>query len=29
VEAALERIVARMLVQRGWTEDRGELIAAR
>jgi hypothetical protein len=29
VEAALERIVHRMLVQRGWTEDRAELAAAR
>ncbi|MDG5485185.1 MFS transporter, partial [Mycolicibacterium gadium] len=28
VEAALERIVHRMLVQRNWTEDRGELVAA-
>jgi EmrB/QacA subfamily drug resistance transporter len=29
VEAALERIAHRMLVQRNWTEDRGELDAAR
>jgi EmrB/QacA subfamily drug resistance transporter len=29
VEAALERIVHRMLVQRGWTEDRDDLAAAR
>jgi EmrB/QacA subfamily drug resistance transporter len=29
VEAALERIVHRMLVQRGWTEDRDEFVAAR
>ncbi|MCV7298707.1 MFS transporter [Mycobacterium barrassiae] len=29
VEAALERIVHRMLVQRGWMEDRGELVTAR
>lgn len=29
VEAALERIVHRMLVQRNWTEDRGELADAR
>jgi hypothetical protein len=29
VEAALERIVHRMLVQRGWMEDRRELVAAR
>jgi EmrB/QacA subfamily drug resistance transporter len=29
VEAALERIVHRMLVQRNWTEDRGDLVAAR
>ncbi len=28
VEAALERIVHRMLVQRNWTEDRGDLAAA-
>lgn len=28
VEAALERIVHRMLVQRNWTEDRGELVGA-
>lgn len=28
VEAALERIVHRMLVQRGWMEDRGELVTA-
>ncbi|MFI5508231.1 DHA2 family efflux MFS transporter permease subunit [Mycobacterium sp. NPDC051804] len=29
VEAALERIVHRMLMQRSWTEDRGELTTAR
>ena len=29
VEAALERIVHRMLVQRDWTEDRDDLAAAR
>ncbi len=29
VEAALERIVHRMLLQRGWTEDRDELAATR
>jgi EmrB/QacA subfamily drug resistance transporter len=29
VEAALDRIVHRMLIQRNWTEDRGELTAIR
>ena len=29
VEAALERIVHRMLLQQSWTEDRGELVPAR
>ena len=29
VEAALERIVHRMLMQQSWTEDRGELTTAR
>ncbi len=29
VEAALERIVHRMLLQQSWTEDRGDLVAAR
>ena len=29
VEAALERIAHRMLVQRDWTDDRSELTAAR
>jgi DNA-binding MarR family transcriptional regulator len=29
VEAALDRIVHRMLVQRGWTDDRAEMAAAR
>ena len=29
VEAALERIVHRMLVQRDWTDDRSVLTAAR
>ena len=28
VEAALERIAHRMLVQRDWADDRGELVAA-
>jgi hypothetical protein len=27
VDAALERIAHRMLVQRDWTDDRGELAA--
>jgi hypothetical protein len=28
VEAALERIAHRILVQRDWTDDRGQLVAA-